>query len=845
MREPNVHLPRLKSSLIAILFLSLSTIPAARGEATPKDTDPIIPPSVSIPNIIEGGYYNREIIPRIVIRSRSLKTSTAYIDGSPYLPGTPISQEGIHTLVVLAEDTNNTSASLRTTFIIDKTPPGTEIAISGSLTDDRGTLVVTGSSVIVVSSHDPGASPSGIEVIECRLDGGDRQPYVQPISLFGIDDGTHTLHCAATDRAGNREEERKLSFLLANYPPTTVVNLTPPYRPLEDGGFLASPHTVFSLFASGSPSGIAMTEYQVNGGPWQEYAPFSILQPGEHTIRFKSTDRLGNSESAKTVRVVIDQTSPVTEIHIGEPKFLQTKNKIFVSPATPLKLTATSPVVGIARSEYRIDNKRWSDTMPFTIPEEGNHQIGFKSTDTVGNAEKARSLQVTVDATPPLTTLVMNGKKAAPADVLYRRETATVTLNSADGLSGVRTIAYQLDGKEWKDYTTPIQLKGDKEHKISFRSIDNVGNEESAQTVTINYDAAPPISNISIGYPHIVKEHPYVAGLTTFTITATDAASGVDAIEYRIGTSQWRRYEPFSISAPGKHLIEYRSRDKAGNEEAPRPLQVTVDLSLPVTTLSVGGKPASTTGPLYLNGKNRIELKGMSPVWKIEHTQYRLDEGEWNVYAQPILLEDEGEYVLDFHSSDAGGNEEAIRSVTVIVDSTPPQSNLVVGSPGHERDGVFHIEPGTILTPVATDELSGVDLIEHQLQGQGVESDSVPFSIATMGKYKLTYWSIDKAGNKESPKSIVLQVSPAPTRFSEEDLLLANELISEQPADSDASPVGQVEEKPVIPQPPVLAEIPPDVFEPLPPPQQPPKKSFLNWTMGILQGLLIIGVLAL
>lgn len=841
-----MHLPRLKSSsLLAVLLLSLSTTPTAQGEESLQDTNPVIPPSVSVTNITEGGHYNRDIIPRILIRSRNLKTSRVTLDGSPYLSDTPVGSEGMHTLVVYAEDTDNSTASLRTIFFIDKSPPATELAVSGSLTDDKGTIVVTGRSEIVVSSLDPGPSPSGIKTIECRLDGGDRQPYLEPIALSGLDDGTHVLYCSTTDKAGNTEEEKKLSFLIANYPPTTVVSLSPPHRPLEKGELMASPDTVFSLFASGSPSGIAMTEYQIDGGPWQTYAPFKISEQGEHTLRFKSTDRLGNSEPAKEARVKIDKTAPVTDIHIGKPSFSGTNNRTFVSAATPFKLTATSPVIGIAKTEYRIDNKKWDETLPFTIGEEGNHQIAFRSRDAIGNVENLHSVQVTVDLSPPRTTLSMNGQKVPPDEVIFRRGAATVTLAATDTLAGVKTILYQLDGKEWKEYASPLSLSDEKNHTLGFRSIDNVGNEEPPQTVTVKNDSIPPVSAISVGSPHMIKGSTHVTGQTLFTVTATDPASGVGTVEYRLDSGPWQTYAPFSVSTSGKHLIEFRSRDKVGNEESVRSLPIVVESSSPVTNVSAGGKPVAPDGTLFMTGKEGIKLTGSSPVWAIEHIQYRIDEGEWNIYTQPILLEEEGEYLLEFYSTDAGGNEEESRSVTVVVDRTPPESNIMIGQPKYERDGVVHIESGTVLTPVATDDLSGIGRIEHQLQGQAVESDSIPFSIATMGKYELAYWSIDKAGNKEAVKKIKLEVSPAPTRFSEKDLLLANELTPEQPDIPDAGPVIHAEEAPATPQPAVLAELPPDIIEPPPPPQQPANKSFFYWTMGILQGLLIIGVMAL
>ena len=835
-------LPTLTTPFLILFSTLLLIIPFAHGADHQDDMSLNLPPTVSIPNITEGASYNRDITPRILIRSRNLKKSNVTLNGLPYSTETTISTEGKYTLRVAAEDNDNTNALYSTTFIIDNSPPETQMEISGAIIDEKGTIVVTGRAEIVVSSVDTGVSPSGIETIVCRLDGRDREIYLKPITLDGVDDGTHSLYCAATDRAGNREEEKKITFLVTNYPPNTVLTLSLPHRTLDDGSFLASPDTIFSLFASGSPSGIANMEYQIDGGPWISYAPFTIPRQGEHIIRFNSTDRLGNSEPVKAHTVVIDQSSPRTGIHIGDPNFKGPNNKLFVSPATSFKLTATSPVVGVAKTEYRIDTRRWTEYAPFTVAEEGAHLIAFRSIDAIGNMEQLRSQQITVDATPPLTTLSIDGQKINQGDTCFIRGPATITLNGSDALSGLKRTEYRLDGKKWEEYS-PLQLTGET-HKIEYRSIDRVGNEEETKTVSIKHDPVPPVSTISIGKPHVSRDVSYISERTTITIAATDAGSGVTATEYRIDSGPWRPHTPFTIAAPGKHTIEYRSRDQAGNEEIVRSYPVSVDSSAPVTTLSVAGKLITSAGPVYMQGKEAIELKGTSPVWETMQTEFRLDEGEWSEYRRPITLKEDGEYLLEFRSTDGGDKKEEIHSVTLIVDTTPPESSIMIGLPNHELDGVFHIETGTVLTPSATDDLAGVDRIEYQIKGHAVESDAVPFSMATTGKYDLMYWSVDKAGNIEVPKHMKLVVSPAPTRFSAEDLLLANEIVSPEPELAEEPALAEIDTTAAMVKPDIVAVPPPAVIESLPP-QKPANKPFLYWTMGVLQALLIIGVMAL
>jgi glucose/arabinose dehydrogenase/type 1 glutamine amidotransferase len=82
------------------------------------------------------------------------------------------------------------------------------------------------------------------------------------------------------------------------------------------------------------------------------------------------------------------------------------------------------------------------------------------------------------------------------------------------------------------------------------------------------------------------------AGPVEVSLAAADAgacASGVERTEYRIDGGAWTAYsQPFTVSAPGAHTVDYRSTDAAGNQESPRQVSFTI------ATVSGGG---STSPP--------------------------------------------------------------------------------------------------------------------------------------------------------------------------------------------------------------------------------------------------------
>jgi hypothetical protein len=64
------------------------------------------------------------------------------------------------------------------------------------------------------------------------------------------------------------------------------------------------------LVAADNLSGVAKTQYTVNGGTLQTGTGFTLETEGTHTITYFSTDKAGNTEQVRTAEVRIDTTAP-------------------------------------------------------------------------------------------------------------------------------------------------------------------------------------------------------------------------------------------------------------------------------------------------------------------------------------------------------------------------------------------------------------------------------------------------------------------------------------------------------------------------------------------------------
>jgi subtilisin family serine protease len=89
-----------------------------------------------------------------------------------------------------------------------------------------------------------------------------------------------------------------------------------------------------------------------------------------------------------------------------------------------------------------------------------------------------------VDTVAPVTT-------AVGADDAWRSRPVTVAFAADDGGSGVAYVESSLDGGAWTQGATRV-VSGNAAHTLAFRAVDNAGNAESPQQVTVRVDAGRP-----------------------------------------------------------------------------------------------------------------------------------------------------------------------------------------------------------------------------------------------------------------------------------------------------------------------------------------------------------------
>jgi len=186
---------------------------------------------------------------------------------------------------------------------------------------------------------------------------------------------------------------------------------------------------------------------------------------------------------------------------------------------------------------------------------------------------------VGVDDTPPVTSYALEPATPDGENGWYVSD-VEVTLDAVDPISheissGVDIIQYKVDGGTTQTIIGPhgtFVVDTDKDNlPIEYWSIDKVGNSETHHTITIDMDQTVPV--IDMVYEWAVSIPGEGKWWMFFNVTATDATSGMDRVEFYLNnvlqdtvTGPGPTYSWKFLYSGGLHItIKAEGYDIAGN----------------------------------------------------------------------------------------------------------------------------------------------------------------------------------------------------------------------------------------------------------------------------------------
>ncbi|WP_139984529.1 ThuA domain-containing protein [Nocardioides litoris] len=529
--------------------------------------------------------------------------------------------------------------------------------------------------------------------------------------------------------------------------------------------------------ADGTGSGIASTEYRIAGGSWTPYTgtAVAVTGEGERTVEFRSTDKAGNVETAKSQVVKVDTVLPtVAATQAGDG-------------AKTLTLAGTDATSGIDKVEYQVgDATSWSTySQPLVFSDAGTYTVRYRAVDKAGNTSATATATVVVEQTeePGDTTDPEVG-----VTVLGSYE-GTVLDQTSSGVGGSATLVSEADGEGYTT-TATLELTG-LLPDTSYESHLHVGttcggfeghyrdDEDGAGTPPNELWPTNPGWTPESGDPRIkanadgtsyaeatVAWAPRIEGgilaihregaiigcvdldLTgpgTVVLDATDDVE-VTSLTYTVDEGAETAYEgPFEITDAGTHTVAYTATDAAGNEtsgsfevvvpetEEPQALEV----ALTTTPAAPSGRGGWYTGPVTVDAT----ATGGEGERTLEH---RTGDGAWQPWTGPVRLTRDGTYRVQVRVTDGSGATK-IATQVVRIDATAPRVVL---------DG---IKDGATMRPAqqrrasvtTTDATSGIARrvvrLDGKVVGVPVRLDAVALKVGT---HRMVVTTTDVAGNE-------------------------------------------------------------------------------------------------
>ncbi len=510
----------------------------------------------------------------------------------------------------------------------------------------------------------------------------------------------------------------------------------------------------------------------------------SMLGEGAgQSVSGTAADAAGNTASATVAGIKVDKTAPTTTS--DAPGGWQNKD-------VTLHFTATDQdgLSGVAYTEYSQDGgESWVNGDSLTLGE-GAHTVLYRSADVAGNVEQPHSTTVAIDKTAPTIT----GAPDRDAVDGWYDDDVTVTFTCADEEGGSGLAGTCPD---------PVKL-GEGDDQTATGSIsDAAGNSASASVGPIRVDKTAPVTTADspTGWQ---KDH------VTVALSASDNLSGVAKTEYSLDDGEWTTGTSIDLGE-GKHTLEFRSTDGAGNVEEVKSTSVDIDLTAPTITSSQDPEKngsgwnntdvtvsftcgdalsgsASCTGDTLVSDEGTTTVTGRAAdnagntnsvdhAVQIDKTDPTIDgagagtKGANGWYTSDVVVsftcDDDrsgvasclGSTVLDTegadqgatgHATDAAGNTASATVNGVDIDKTAPTttSDAPTGWQGSAVTVSF--------TARDQDGLSGVDYTEYAVDG-GAWTQGTSATLGD-GTHSLQFRSVDEAGNVEDAQTATVQV---------------------------------------------------------------------------------------
>ncbi|MBQ6924452.1 MAG: hypothetical protein IJQ73_07415, partial [Kiritimatiellae bacterium] len=626
----------------------------------------------------------------------------------------------------------------------------------------------------------------------------------------------NVLYVKGVDCHGNWSEPVSTNWIVDTTLPVAEFTVTPPARTNAnevafemafDGDPLNAERWTYVVSNLTDTSAAPITGATTEAG-FVLATPVASDSEISYQITAVAYDRAGNASAPATYAWVYDTLAPEAAFTVAPPA---------TDDTWQTNATWTATVTGddqVVRYKWTLDdgaetlvaiNGDDATTRDFEVGPlaDGEHTVKVWGGDLAGNWQADPTVYTrTVDTVAPEAVL-----SGVPA--LYTQETAAeITVTNAAGLGAEDSVVryryrleytndvYQIGAEElaevlvdWTDATAISEAIGatglaDGLYQLKVVGIDAAGNEQEVPGMVTNWvvDTVAPVA--AFASPEF-NEHDihYTNGLA---IAFSFASTGmVDAVEWKweiegVSVSDWSETASFSVTLPadGTYTNRVWGRDAAGNEQdEPTVRYWTID-STPPTEAEIHVTPwidnvrTNVTDWSFAVSVNMADSEDPDPQaaytwsWTIDGVEQSGPYGTTNGVAAALAVSSpEGAAVVHqvkLFARDAAGNwcddANAVTFSFTVDTVVPPKPVFAEPLPAELTNSWT---TGFTLDTAGTDAAAWRYVVTDE-NGNVIASNTttvatIPMEVPADGRYTITIWAQDGAGNWNEDEPLVFE----------------------------------------------------------------------------------------
>lgn len=291
-----------------------------------------------------------------------------------------------------------------------------------------------------------------------------------------------------------------------------------------------------------------------------------------------------------------------------------------------------------------------------------------------------KTVTVSVEDTAPVGTIIINNGAVSTTST-----TVSVFLTAGSDNGAVTQMQFSKDGVNFFPFETFAPTRdltltdgpGTNTIYVRFKDANGVVSSIYSDSIILG---TPPTGTIAINGGATFANVQAV----TLTLSATDDSGIVESMQFSKDNISWTLFEPYAttrnvtlLPGEGFKAIYVRYRDADGNVSAPFSAFIMLDATAPTGTIVVNG------GALITNSTAATVTLSATDANGIKDIRFSKDGGatwvtDWEAFTttRNVNLLPNGSISVQYR--DPAGNQSAVITDTIIVDTTPPIGTIQI-----------------------------------------------------------------------------------------------------------------------------------------------------------------------